>query len=150
MTILYELFTDGATKNNQKVKKVAGSSSIGAILKTNSTMVGTISEIVQEGTNNETEYRSLIRGLNLLDIIQLEPGTFELKIYMDSLLVVNQVNGVYKINKENFREFVSDIRDKLKNHKWSLSHVKREYNTEADALANEAYYRFKNGKCPKK
>lgn len=92
-------------------------------------------ECIGVATNNVAEYTALEKGLTLLK----ECGVKKVSIRMDSLLVVNQVNGFWKIKDPTLKsinmrvnkliEFFDEI---------SITHVVRKFNKEADALVNEA------------
>lgn len=57
-------------------------------------------------TNNEAEYRTLIE---LLKELNKTYKTENVLIYSDSLLMVNQVNGVWSINSENLVPFIKEV-----------------------------------------
>lgn len=79
-------------------------------------------------TNNEAEYLSLIAAIEK----SIENDILEIVVYMDSKLVVNQVNGLWKINFPHLQELKNKV-DKLKtNLKLTVKHIRREYNTHAD------------------
>ncbi len=92
---------------------------------------------IGEATNNEAEYRALIEGLKLVH--QHNPE--KLVCFLDSSLVVNQLNGSFKIKKAHLRKLVFEAQKELgqlKNTEVELKHIPREENTEADALLNQA------------
>ncbi|HEX2521618.1 MAG TPA: ribonuclease HI family protein [Terriglobia bacterium] len=86
-------------------------------------------------TNNFAEYSALIGALQYA----LSNGYDGLRAYADSELMVRQINGVYKVKSPDlqplFREAKALI-SKLKS--FSIHHVPREQNREADRLANLA------------
>jgi ribonuclease HI len=88
-------------------------------------------------TNNVGEYRSLLRALETLhekyDINQ--PVT----IYGDSKLVVEQVNGRWRVKKPHLRPLCDRAKALLKGLDYSLKWIPREQNTQADRMSNEAY-----------
>jgi ribonuclease HI len=98
--------------------------------------------LVQEGftyiphaTNNEAEYSALILGLTKA----LELGITELDVEGDSNLVVNQVQGSWKVKVPRLvplRSKANKLLWRLK--KWSVKHIYREDNTDADRLSKEA------------
>lgn len=101
-----------------------------------------IRNVVQEGftyiphaTNNEAEYSALILGLTKA----LELGITELDVEGDSNLVVNQVQGKWKVKTASLVPFQSKANKLLwKFKKWTVNHVYREENTDADRLSKEA------------
>lgn len=87
-------------------------------------------------TNNQAEYAALIAGLTW--VVKHYP-TAQLIIRMDSLLIVNQVKGEYKVkNLELLPKFkeVKTLLTQISN--WSIHYVPRSQNSEADALVNLA------------
>ena len=89
-------------------------------------------QILFEVSNNEAEYEALLHGLRLA----ISLGIKRLLVYGDSLLVVQQVNKEWDINKETMDAYVTEIR-KLEN-KFSgleIHHVIRDNNVAADILS---------------
>lgn len=94
-----------------------------------------ISEYLGETTNNVAEYTALI----LLLRKAVELGYDELEIFADSELMVRQIGGQYKVKDAKLKELFAQAKEqiaKLKN--FSLTHVRREQNKDADKLVNEA------------
>ena len=86
-------------------------------------------------TNNEAEYQGLLEGLKKA----LELGARRIQIRMDSELVVRQVLGIYKVKNSRLAVFFQEIMKLLtKFERYEIAHVRREYNSEADALASKA------------
>ncbi|XP_070039942.1 uncharacterized protein [Nicotiana tomentosiformis] len=84
-------------------------------------------------TNNEAEYEALIAGLELAR--ELESEVIEIKC--DSQLVVNQVYGIFDTKEERMQQYMVKVQDLLAQfEEWSITHIPREDNAEADALAN--------------
>jgi probable phosphoglycerate mutase len=86
-------------------------------------------------TNNEAEYEALIEGLKAVG--EWQPDRLE--VYLDSKLVVEQINGGYRVKKPELlplhrraKELLDGFREVV------ISHVEREKNRGADALANMA------------
>ncbi len=87
-------------------------------------------------TNNQAEYQGLIAGLAW--IANNHPSA-EVTIKMDSLLIVNQVKGLYKVKSPDLIPRFQEVRGLLsKFTSWSIAHTYREGNTLSDALVNEA------------
>lgn len=87
-------------------------------------------------TNNQAEYQGLIAGIK--SVVEKHP-TAELEIKMDSLLIVNQVKGLYKVKSPELLPRFQEVRGLLvKLPKWSITHTYREGNSLADSLVNEA------------
>lgn len=87
-------------------------------------------------TNNQAEYEGLIAGLAW--IIQHHPDA-EVSIKMDSLLIVNQIKGLYKVKSPDLIPKYQQVRGLLsKLASYSIAHTYREGNSLADSLVNQA------------
>jgi ribonuclease HI len=92
-------------------------------------------ERIGETTNNVAEYRALLAGIERA----AELGASELELIGDSELIVRQVKGEYKVKDATLRELHADVERALRPFEaWSIRHVRREQNAEADRLVNEA------------
>ncbi len=97
--------------------------------------------VVQEGgeflgitTNNVAEYTSLIGGLTAA----LKHGAKSVDCFMDSQLVINQMNGLYKVKHPDMQALHAKVKDLLTRFESvSFGHVRREKNTAADAMVNK-------------
>jgi ribonuclease HI len=86
-------------------------------------------------TNNEAEYLALIDGLKA--VIEWKPDRLE--IYLDSKLVVEQINGAYRVKKPGLQPLHRRAKELLAGFgEVVIAHVERERNRGADALANRA------------
>jgi len=124
-----KIYTDGGARNNP------GPAGIGVVLyDENGEILKTFKEYIGEGTNNEAEYRGLLAGLKLaLDFSK------EAEFFLDSELLVKQLNGQYRVKNENLRKFYDEAQVlKMGFTKISFNHVRREQNKLADKLVNEA------------
>jgi ribonuclease HI len=93
-----------------------------------------ISRYIGIATNNVSEYSALIAGLEKA----VSLGTKKIKIYLDSELLVRQINGIYKVKNKNLQMLWMKVKNILKEFDtYNVSHVRRELNKEADALARE-------------
>ena len=124
------IFSDGGARGNP------GPGGIGAVLKNESgETIAPVSEFLGVCTSNQAEYKALIAALQKAEDI----GAEELFCNLDSELVVKQLKGEYKVkDKELAKLFVKIYNLSLKFKKISYKHIRREFNKEADALANEA------------
>ena len=87
-------------------------------------------------TNNQAEYQGLIAGLTW---VATNHPTAELSIKMDSLLIVNQVKGLYKVKSPDLIPRIQEVRGLLsKIQSWGIAHTYREGNSLADSLVNDA------------
>ena len=123
------IYTDGGARGNP------GPAGAGAVAyDENGVAVFQISEYLGETTNNQAEYQALIMALK--KAVALE--TKEAEIFMDSELIVKQLNREYKVkNKELQPLFVQVYNLTLSFKKISFKHIRREKNKEADKLANK-------------
>ncbi|MDB5164844.1 MAG: fructose-2,6-bisphosphatase, putative phosphoglycerate mutase [Candidatus Saccharibacteria bacterium] len=86
-------------------------------------------------TNNQAEYTALKLALEECRNM----GVQEVQVYMDSLLVVNQMKGIFKVKNRELWPLHDAIKELVKNFKHvSFSHVPREFNKLADAAVNRA------------
>jgi ribonuclease H / adenosylcobalamin/alpha-ribazole phosphatase len=86
-------------------------------------------------TNNEAEYRALIEGLKAVS--DWKPDRVEL--YLDSKLVVEQMNGRYRVKSPELAPLFKQANDLVKQFpEVTFTHVERAKNAGADALANMA------------
>ncbi|XP_070022520.1 uncharacterized protein [Nicotiana sylvestris] len=84
-------------------------------------------------TNNEAKYEAMIACLELAKSL----GAKVIEAKCDSLLVVNQVNGTFKVREERMQRYLDKLQVTLHQFKeWALQHVPREQNSKAVALAN--------------
>ncbi len=121
---------DGGARGNP------GPAAIGIVVRDPAGEVLTdLAETIGEATNNVAEYRALIRGIDLA----VEMGADELEIRGDSELVVKQMLGQYKVKHPDMKPLHAEAKEALAGlSDWSISHVRREQNSEADALVNQA------------
>jgi ribonuclease HI len=127
-----KMFTDGGSRNNP------GPAAIGVWIETLNKKYG---EYIGEKTNNEAEYEALIFGLKKIKSLIGKEKTkkTELECYLDSELVVNQLNHKYKLSEKHIQDlFIKVWNLMLDFHKISFHHIIREENKIADALVNEA------------
>ena len=97
------------------------------VLEERSARIGT-------ATNNVAEYKALLLGIERA----AAHGAERLELVGDSELIVRQVKGEYKVKDETLRELHAQVRTALQGFDgWSISHVRREQNAEADRLVNE-------------
>lgn len=123
------LYSDGGSRGNP------GPSASGFII------MSANEEVLHEGgmylgitTNNVAEYHGVRLGLEKA----LEMGVKTIDFRLDSLLVVNQLNGVYKIRNRELWPIYERIKE-LTGHfdKVTFSHVRREFNQLADGMVNK-------------
>ncbi|PIS05449.1 MAG: ribonuclease H [Candidatus Buchananbacteria bacterium CG10_big_fil_rev_8_21_14_0_10_42_9] len=122
------LFCDGGARGNP------GPAGAGAVLKYNGKTYE-MKEYLGEATNNQAEYRALIMGLRKA----VEVGVQELDCYLDSELLVEQMNQRYKVKNQGLAVlFVRAWNLAAQLKKVTYRHVYRNQNQDADRLVNEA------------
>lgn len=123
-----KLFTDGASRGNPGE---AGAGSV--LLDSDDRELAARSRYLGQCTNNVAEYKALVLGLQSA----LELGCARLEIFLDSQLIVRQIQGQYKVKHPALKPLFEEVKGllaKVKN--WSITHVPREQNKRADELAN--------------
>lgn len=123
--------TDGGSRNNP------GDAGIGAVIERDGSLVAEISEYIGVATNNIAEYTAVVRSLETC----IENGwtTESLHFRLDSKLVVEQVQGNWKIKEPTLRPLVERVRELASRFpSVSYTHIPREENSRADRLVNEA------------
>ncbi len=122
-------YIDGASRGNP------GESGIGVIIKDeNQNIIEKFFGYIGKATNNIAEYTALITCLKRVKKLNLS----SLTVYSDSELLVRQIQGKYKVRSENLKELYRKV-NKLLNeagYKFTIEHIEREANKEADQLAN--------------
>lgn len=127
---MVKIFSDGGARGNP------GPAGIGAVIyNEDNKILAQISEYLGVTTNNQAEYRALIAALKKAK----ELGAQKVECYLDSELVVKQLNREYKVKNKDLAPLFLEIHNlSLAFSNITFSHVRREYNKEADKLANEA------------
>jgi ribonuclease HI len=121
---------DGGARGNP------GPAAIAAVVSdADGEVIESVSQVIGRASNNVAEYRALILGVERATDL----GASELEVIGDSELIVKQVRGEYKVKNPDMKPLhaaASAALDRLDS--WSIRHVKRELNAEADRLVNEA------------
>jgi ribonuclease HI len=121
---------DGGARGNP------GPAAIGVVVRNgDGAVVEQVGETIGQATNNVAEYRALLRGLELA----AAQGADEVELIGDSELIVRQIEGRYKVKHADMKELHAQAKAMLANFdSWSIRHVKRAENADADKLVNEA------------
>ncbi len=121
---------DGACRGNP------GRAAIGATLKDEQgRLVASVSRAIGRATNNQAEYRALIAALEKA----AELGAQRVDVYLDTELVVRQLQGKYRVKNEALRPLCLRAAELLgKFAAFTITAVPRAENAEADRLANQA------------
>jgi ribonuclease HI len=126
----YRLRTDGGARGNP------GPAGIGVVLEDPAgDVVAETAKGIGHATNNVAEYRALIEGLELA----AREGVKDLDVFSDSLLMVEQMKGRYKVKNPGLQPLHARARNLASTFDRVRFHaVRRELNKAADALANQA------------
>ncbi len=129
------LHCDGASKGNP------GPAGAGFVLSTpDGDLIASAAIPLGVATNNFAEYQGLIAGLNEATARDIK----QLQIMSDSELLVKQLLGQYRVRSGNLKPLYESARRLIACFDTvHIKHVRREYNTEADKLADEAAKRQK-------
>ncbi|HEY5815643.1 MAG TPA: ribonuclease HI family protein [Solirubrobacterales bacterium] len=121
---------DGGARGNP------GPAAIGAVVQASEgDVLEERGERIGTATNNVAEYKALLLGIERA----AELGASELELVGDSELVVRQVKGEYKVKDATLRGLHAEVQRALRPFdRWSIRHVRREQNAEADRLVNQA------------
>jgi len=121
---------DGGARGNP------GPAAIGVVVRgPDGEVLEEVGERIGEATNNVAEYRALLRGIELA----AAHGAGELELVGDSELVVRQIEGRYKVKDAGLKKLHAEARRALGAFEsWSIRHVRRAGNADADRLVNEA------------
>ncbi len=123
------LHTDGGARGNP------GPAGIGAVLSAGHKTIDTYQEYIGEVTNNKAEYKALIAGLKMA----LRHEVTHLSCFLDSELVVKQVQGEYRVKDKDLKILHSAVTSLItKFVTITFNHIPREKNKQADKLVNQA------------
>ena len=128
---------DGASRGNP------GPAGIGVqITDDDGAVLAEIARGIGETTNYVAEYTAVIEGLARAD----ELGATHVTVRSDSLLLINQLTGRYRVKSEHLEPLHRRVRSIAAGFDGvSYEHVRRELNQEADRLANEGVDRWLAG-----
>jgi ribonuclease HI len=127
------IYCDGGSRGNP------GPAAVGAVVLDTAEqpprLVATVSETIGVATNNVAEYTALIRGLEAAAPF----GADRMEVRADSQLLIRQLEGRYRVKHPSLVPLHREARRLLGAYaEVELLHVRREDNTEADALVNAA------------
>ncbi len=124
------LYADGASRGNP------GPAAIGFVLRAgDGQVISEGGELIGRATNNEAEYRALIRGLQTAQGL----GVRRLQVRLDSELVVRQLSGRYRVKSPGLRPLHQRVMELTTSFaSFEVAHIPRESNRRADTLASRA------------
>ena len=125
-----KMFADGGSRGNP------GPSALGfALLDMQDKIVVKKGTYLGITTNNQAEYQALKSGLEEAARMRIRV----VHVYMDSLLVINQMLGTFKVKNRDLWPIHAAIKDLLPSfERVTFTHVPRQLNKIADAAVNEA------------
>jgi len=135
--MIYFIYCDGGARGNP------GPAGVGFII---TNLQGKVliraAKFIGKATNNVAEYQAVIEALKWLDKKEIKTnvkGRPVIKFFLDSMLVVNQLNGFFKIKNSYLRDLVIEIRQLEISTKGQISYhyIPREKNQKADDLVNQ-------------
>ena len=127
---LFKIWTDGGSRGNP------GPSGIGCvILSPESKVLLEISEYIGVQTNNYAEYTAMIIALERAINLNIK----NIEVFLDSKLVVEQMNGNWKVKNEDLQVLYNHAKELVKSFQVvTFNHVPRSLNKHSDSLANKA------------
>lgn len=121
------IFGDGGSRGNP------GPAASGFVITDDGRVLEQGGKYIGHTTNNQAEYQAVVLALEAAK--KFKPG--EIEFHLDSLLVVSQLNGVYKIKNQDLKVHFDEIKRLVAQFpKVSFTHVRREFNKLADAEVN--------------
>lgn len=130
------IHTDGGARGNP------GPAAVGVSIEENGKEIAGFGKAIGETTNNVAEYTAVIEAMLWLrnnPITQLTNNPIT-QFYLDSTLVVNQLNGIFKIKDARLRELFTKVKilEQEVGGGVQYASVPREQNRRADFLVNQA------------
>ena len=128
-----KIFTDGGSRGNP------GEAAVGVVIFNNEdgARIAEIGQAIGVATNNIAEYSGVLKAL---EWVMENVNCSKIEFVLDSELVVKQLTGEYKVKDQNLKKIYLEIKDILQREgiASTFTAVRREKNTEADALVNKA------------
>ncbi len=128
------IHTDGGARGNP------GPAAIGVLIEQDGKTLASFGKRMGETTNNVAEYQAVVEALRHLRS-SAQKNIESIDFFLDSNLVVQQLNGRFKVKEPKLRELLAEVRI-LEQEVGSTIHyqlVPREQNTRADFLVNQAF-----------
>jgi ribonuclease HI len=137
--------TDGGARGNP------GPAAVGVVIEdavvgkqTTGRVIAEFGKRIGETTNNVAEYSAVVEALQYL--VSHRPQTsgdgtaLTVDFYLDSTLVVHQLNGLFKVKEPHLRELLFTVRQTEQELGGVIRYhvVRREYNRRADFFVNQA------------
>lgn len=125
-----KIYADGGSRGNP------GPSAAGYVIKNaDGGLVHNDSKYLGITTNNQAEYHALILALEWC----LKHNVLDIEIFLDSMLVVNQIKGIFKVKNRDLYTLYETAKTLIgKFRSYKITHIPRELNKLADAEVNKA------------
>lgn len=125
----FTIHTDGGARGNP------GPGGIGVVIEEGAETVAAFGEFIGHVTNNQAEYRAVIRALEKAK----ELGATHVEVFVDSQLIARQISREYKIKEKTLAQLAMQAWNLTQGFQsFSITEIPREKNKAADTLVNEA------------
>ena len=127
------VFADGGARGNP------GPAAVGFVVKEGRRTLVRKGKSIGRTTNNVAEYQAVIEALKwIISGIKSRPSTID--FFLDSKLIVNQLNGIFKIKNYRLRNLIVKVRQLEREVGGNVSYhfIPRTKNQEADTLVNQS------------
>ena len=128
-----DIFTDGGSRGNP-----GKAASAFVVYRQNKTVVHQQGKYLGTATNNQAEYSAVVIALEWLQ--KNSPGNPKVNFFLDSLLVVNQLKGLFKVKEPDLQQKYLLIKKLIADSKLTsvnFNHIPRSQNSAADFLVNQ-------------
>lgn len=129
----YTIHTDGGARGNP------GPAGAGVVIESEGKKIE-LKKFLNIKTNNQAEYEALIFALeHIVNLFSSDQGVVSVFCFLDSELVVRQLNGQYRVKEPNLKLLFSRAKALAANFaEIKFNHIPRSENKEADQLVNQA------------
>lgn len=130
-----KIYTDGGSRGNP------GPAALGVFVTDwNGEVLYELGENLGITTNNVAEYTAVVRALEWANKYVMDHAVDEIAFFMDSQLVMSQLNGLYKVKHPMMRSLLFKVREQEGTLKIPITytHIPREQNKQADRMVNLA------------
>ena len=125
------IHTDGGARGNP------GPAAVGFVISNSSTQLVKSGRYIGVATNNQAEYHAVLDALSWV-VVNQAPQLDNVDMYLDSLLVANQLSGIYQVKTPHLaplHQAVSQLTAQLP-ARVAFHHIPREQNHSADQIVN--------------
>lgn len=130
------VYTDGGSRGNP------GPGAIGVyITDQHHQKIYSFGKAIGRTTNNIAEYKAVIAALSFISLhLGKDLKCSAINFFLDSLFIVSQINGVFKVKSPHIRQLLFEVREKESQISVPIrySHIPRSKNEIADSLVNSA------------